>query len=120
MTMGTVVVACLGRQGRRGGRGDDHIHLGAHQLGGEPGKLIRLALGEPALDDHGPPFDPAEVAQPLPEPVHVEPVVGFGSLVQIPDPPQLRGWLRATRDRRGEEADCDAGNECPPIHHSMT
>jgi hypothetical protein len=35
----------------------------------------------------------------LPEPVHVGPVVGQGSLVQKPDPPQLRGWLRSTRDR---------------------
>jgi hypothetical protein len=55
----------LGRQGRRGGRGDDHIHLGAHELGREPGKLIRLGLGEPALDDHGPPFDPKALSNSL-------------------------------------------------------
>ena len=28
--------------------------------------------------------------------------------------------LRLDAERRGEEADRDAGDECPPIHHSIT
>jgi hypothetical protein len=78
--------------------------------------VIRLALGEPDFDDDGPPVDPAEVAQPLPEPGHVEPVVGFGSLVQIPDPPQLRGWLRLASEWRGEETASQGAEERTSVH----
>jgi hypothetical protein len=51
MTMGTVVVACLAARAAGVVEVTITSFLGAHELGREPGKLIRLALGEPALDE---------------------------------------------------------------------
>jgi hypothetical protein len=40
--------------------------------------------------------------------------------MQIADSSDLPRLLRPGGERRGEEADCDTGNEGPPVHYSIT
>jgi hypothetical protein len=53
---------------RRRVRSDDGVHVEADEIGHESTKPLALALGGAGLDDEVLSLDPAEVAEPLPEP----------------------------------------------------
>jgi len=63
------------------------------------------------------PIDIAKIAQPLTKCIVA---CRDGTRCEDPDPPDLPRRLRLAGERRGEEAERDAGDECPSIHHSMT
>jgi hypothetical protein len=85
----------LGGQGRRGGRGDDDIHLETHELRREPGKLIRLSLGEPNFNSDVSALNPTEIVKPLLEPIHLGIATDGRSLVEIAELPNLFRRLRS-------------------------
>jgi hypothetical protein len=67
-------------------------------------------------------FDVPQLSERLPEGI---PPVEAGCVrcaeIKQPDEWDLPwGLLRPGGERRGEEAERDAGDECPPIHHSIT
>src|SRR2546425_4949717 len=57
----------LGSEGRGRGRGEDEVHLAAHELSRELGELIALPFGVADLNRDVLALDPAELAESLSE-----------------------------------------------------
>jgi len=57
----------LGSEGRGRGRGEDEVHLAAHELSRELGELIALPFGVSDLNRDVLALDPAELAESLSE-----------------------------------------------------
>jgi hypothetical protein len=110
----------LGRYHRRRGSRNNDINPETHELGREVRKTIDVAVRKAIVDDDVLALDPAQVAQPALECVgHTLRRVarGNGEVADSVHPPHRLGL---GGKRRGEEAERDAGDECPPIHYSIT
>ena len=57
----------LGGEGRGRARGEDEVHLAAHELSRELGELLALPFGVPDLKSDVLALDPAEIAESLSE-----------------------------------------------------
>jgi len=60
MTIGIVVVACLAA---KAALGYDNVDVATHQVGGEAGKPLIIALGPAILDPNVLPFDVSVVSK---------------------------------------------------------
>ena len=105
----------LGRFGSRRGRGNDDIHLQAHELSGERWQPLRPTLCEAVLDHDGLTLDIAQLSQALPKGLENY-AVRRGQGREVPDV----GHLRLGGERRGEEAASHCADECPPRGHWIT
>jgi hypothetical protein len=113
----------LGRLGSRRTRREDQVDLQINQFGREGWEASRLAFGGPQLDQEVLSQHIAEVPHRLHERVELHESEATtrrrlgGEKSKSGDPcPRLR----LGGERCGEETNGDAGDECPPIHHSIT
>src|SRR5215468_1987228 len=110
----------LGGEGRGSGGASDDVYFQADEISCETCELIGVPLGEPELQGNVLALDPPELAEPLPECIQVEPLIGRRSVVQVPDPTNLPGLLRLGRERPGEEHRTRASKERSTIHYWIT
>jgi hypothetical protein len=93
----------LGCHRGRGRRRYDDVHLEANQLGSEVGQPVQPPLRKSIVDDDVLPFDPPELAQPLPEGLNKMWGSGGRAARKITYPVDLPCLLRCGSKRRGEE-----------------
>ena len=110
----------LGGEGRGSGGGCDDVYFQADEISCESCELIGVPLGEPDLQDNVLALDSPELAEPLPECIQIEPLIGGRSVVQVPDLANLPRALRLGGERRGEEATGQGTEERPTFHYSIT
>ena len=105
------------RLGRHERRGQDDVHLGAHQLRRQSGELLGVAFRRSPLDVHVPPLDIAEPAQGAEERLERGPVGRVERIGEHSDAIDLRARLRFSPEgaRRATAGARGAGATWAPI-----
>ncbi len=101
----------LGREGGRGSRRHDHVHLEGHELGGERGKALHLALRPPILDRDGSSLRVTAVTQFLPKGIEAWVRVRRAAGTEKPDAEYLGRLLRVARGKDAETAEEQGDSE---------
>jgi hypothetical protein len=99
---------------------DDQVWGDADEVYGKLGKAVKLGLSPPEFDDDVLALDIAEFAKTLPELLQSRLRRDGRTAREKADPIDLPRRLRLDGERRGEEAERCTGDECPPVHHSIT
>jgi hypothetical protein len=96
---------------------DDDFNLERHQLGGQLGEPFDSRMPPSPFNGDVLPLHVAKLTQ-----SGAEGIAGTEERIRLEhsNPRNLRQLLRLGGDRRGEEAACQAADERPPVHHSIT
>jgi hypothetical protein len=109
----------LGGEGVESASDYDDINLERNQFGRKSGEPLKLPLGISVFDHDVAALDVTEVAQSLTEGLGQVGTTGQAARQEAYSSDRGR-LLPLGGERRGEEAERDAGDERPPVHYSIT
>ena len=110
----------LGRQGRGLRRGDDHVHLLLHKVGGHLREVLGLALGPAVLEHNVFPLHVTQLSQTIRKRHHDVGGCHRGRRHQKADAANLLGRLALGGHRPHRRCASAHQDKCAPGRHSIT